>query len=667
MKTWHRDLLAALIVIVLTILAYGESVENEFVHDDHYQIVRNPLLRSDSPWYLLLTKDVWAYTAPGQSGVSNYYRPLQMLSYRWTASVAGFKASAFHRVNLVFHVLASLAAYVLFWQLTRQDFVAFAATVLFVVHPIHSEAVVWIAALPELGCAAFFFVSVTLFVTARKKAQPLSKKERGSKRPSTSSRKLLAWSLASFCVALLWKEMALTLPLVVLAYVFLLEAETAPRETERFRRALISSWPYWAIVVVYLGLRYSVLGFISKEQIGKPLSMFEQAMNILGLTAQYGQKLLWPNPLNAFYLFEPISSLFDPKFLAGLSLTVSVLSLSVVWRRKYPLEVYSVLWVFVTLIPVLHIRGVGMNVFTERYLYIPSVGFCLLMACLLRRSLVLLKSQHRLWAGTLALFLISIPYTAQCMARNKDWKDDLTFYRKTADTSPKAAAVQNFLSNALRERSHNLDEAERCALRAIELGRAEDPVNQREVATGYLNVANVSIQQKRFEAALQASEMGMQSDPTVPGLRVVNGIALFSLGRISEANELLAQISRQSPNDEIVLHLLGVIALSQRRLDTAVEYFTKALAILPGYRDAHNNLAAAYAELGRYQDALVHLQQAVQLSANDPMAHLNLGIIFSRLGRVDEARMEFRRAQALGPNDPAVRAQIDALLGSFAR
>jgi Flp pilus assembly protein TadD len=49
------------------------------------------------------------------------------------------------------------------------------------------------------------------------------------------------------------------------------------------------------------------------------------------------------------------------------------------------------------------------------------------------------------------------------------------------------------------------------------------------------------------------------------------------------------------------------------------------------------------------------------------MAHLNLGIIFSRLGRVDEARMEFRRAQALGPNDPAVRAQIDALLGSFAR
>ena len=74
---------------------------------------------------------------------------------------------------------------------------------------------------------------------------------------------------------------------------------------------------------------------------------------------------------------------------------------------------------------------------------------------------------------------------------------------------------------------------------------------------------------------------------------------------------------------------------------------------------------AAYAELGRYQDALVHLEQGVQMRANDPMAHLNLGIILSKLGRIDEARIEFRRAQALAPNDLAVRAQIESLTGNF--
>src|SRR5262249_48946702 len=160
---------------------------------------------------------------------------------------------------------------------------------------------------------------------------------------------------------------------------------------------------------------------------GKSLSPLELILNIISLLAQYWQKLAWPIPLNAFYLFKPITSLLDLTFLAALVLVGISFGMMFLLHNKYPLEVFSALLVFLTLIPVLHIRGVGTNVFTERYLYIPSLGFCLLIVCLLRRSLALFRQQYRLFAGGMALVLICVPYSLQCMHRNAEWKDDLTF------------------------------------------------------------------------------------------------------------------------------------------------------------------------------------------------------------------------------------------------
>ncbi|MSO24001.1 MAG: tetratricopeptide repeat protein [Acidobacteria bacterium] len=663
MKVWHRYSLAILIIIALTILAYGDSAENEFVHDDNYQIVRNPLLRPDSAWHQLFTTDVWAYTAPSQRGVSNYYRPLQMLSYRWTAEIAGLSPRRFHQVNLAFHILASLAAFGLFLQLCHRPVLAFAAAMLFVLHPIHSEAIIWISALPELGCATFFFVSFFLFLIARTNLPPSSKKGIKNTKTAKWNRWLLFASVLAFAVALLWKEMALTLPLLVGSYVFLIHSKEFSNQSHRLKSALLSTWPYWTVVATYLGWRFAILGFISKEQHIWRLSPFEFLLNVIDLTAKYWWKLLWPTDLNAFYLFDPVVSVFEPRLLMALFGLVGILAWMLYGWKKYPLAVFSSLWIFITLIPVLNIGGVGSNVFTERYLYIPSLGFCLLVTVLFNQCMALFFRQHQTWAGALGLLFVTVPYAVQSANRNADWKDDFTFYSKTAEASPNSAAMQNSLAHVLREKKHNLDEAQRLSKKAISLAESESPPNHREIGMGCLNLANVFIEQGRFEAALKAAETGLQSDRTLSGLLVVKGIALYSLGRLSEANELFVQIYQQSPNDEIVVHLLGVIALSQRRLTTAVEYFTKALTILPTYRDAHNNLAAAYAELGRYQDALAHLQRAAQLNQNDPLAHTNLGIILSKLERIDEAQIEFRRAQALAPNDPAVGAQIEGLEG----
>src|SRR5260370_14998667 len=194
--TGFRHLIAAAVLCACSILAYSATLHNGFVWDDNFQIVRNPFLHSDQPWTTLLTSDVWGYIRAGNVSMSNYYRPLQMLTYRMTAQSGGMNPTAFHLVSLLFNLLATLAAYAVLWKLTNRFAMALAASVLFAVHPEHSEAVIWIAALTELGCALFYFLSFWLFLLADE--IPLAKTNKHKSAAVPQKRRL--WLISGSCV-----------------------------------------------------------------------------------------------------------------------------------------------------------------------------------------------------------------------------------------------------------------------------------------------------------------------------------------------------------------------------------------------------------------------------------------------------------------------------------
>jgi hypothetical protein len=154
----------ATLLCILAITAYANSTSNGFVWDDHEQVVMNASLRPGAPFLDLVTPNIWGFARAGVREHINYYRPLQMVTYRLTAHVFGLDASAFHAVNLAFHVIAVLLAFALFYTLTGRLGLAFAAAALFAVHPIHSEAVNWIAALPDIGCTGFLLLAFLFFV-----------------------------------------------------------------------------------------------------------------------------------------------------------------------------------------------------------------------------------------------------------------------------------------------------------------------------------------------------------------------------------------------------------------------------------------------------------------------------------------------------------------------
>jgi len=663
---YQRHSLAVVLLLVLGALAYANSLSNGFVHDDNYQIVRNPYLHRDESLTRLLFSDVWGYQTPGRAGTSNYYRPLQMLAYRWIVQASGLNPAAFHRVNLVLHLMVSAVAYLMFWHLSRNYALSVSGAVLFVLHPIHTEAVDWIASLPELGCALFYFLSFWLYLKSRTgrepETKPVKKKKQAVRlppKPGSGSPFWLASSLVLFAVSLLFKEMALTVPILVGAYAFTFEPGASWRM--RIRTAVHRSWPYLLVAVAYLLLRYQVLGFISKSQQSWSLSLWAQFLSILHLATQYWYKLLVPVNLNAFYTFQPVYGLGDGRaWIAIACVGVLLGSIGYAFRRA-PLASFAAAWVLLTLLPVMNIRGVGTNVFTERYLYIPSWGFCLLVAWLASRGLSKIPASQRTYWGATALAGVCLLYGIQTVQRNRDWQSDFVFYTRAAEASPDSSSMQNSLAHILRAEKGDLDGAERHALRALELSKTEIPRDPRLEASAYLNLANIYIQRRHFPKALEMAEKGLAADRSQPNLHTVHGVALMQLGKTDEAQRVFLEVHQLLPNDELVLHYLGVLALQRRELEKAVSYFQKALKILPSYADAHNNLAAVYVEMGQLAEALPHLELAARLNARDPMAHTNLGAVLAGLGRIPEARSRLHQALALAPNFPAAVAELAAL------
>jgi hypothetical protein len=248
-STWSEPsgvgtlLLCCAALVALIVAAYGNSLSNGFVWDDHQQIVLNENLRPSTPLAHLFTADT-RFDSHSQSLQGVDYRPLQMLTYRLVLSAFGSQPEAFHVVSLLFTIACTLAVFFLARRLLARWQPAFAAAALFALYPIHTEATDWIAALPELGCTLFLLLAFALYLRAR----------------NAANRRVLflALSSISFFLALLWKETAIIFPLLILAAELLFPTERTP--ASRPREILTAVAPSLITLAVYFGIRFAALG-----------------------------------------------------------------------------------------------------------------------------------------------------------------------------------------------------------------------------------------------------------------------------------------------------------------------------------------------------------------------------------------------------------------------
>jgi protein O-mannosyl-transferase len=656
---WARLGIAIAALAVLVLIAYSTSLGNGFVWDDNEQIVMNPDLRGGAPWSRLFSSDVWGHTHPNQPGHTNYYRPLQMVAYRVTSDWFGLKAQSLHALSVVFALAAVLAAFVVYLKLTRRIAVAFAAAALFAVHPMHSEAVDWISALPELGCATSILIAFAFFLSAfDRSTDAIAGEQRTWKRWPW-----LCLSILAFAVALLWKETAVVFPALIAVYLLCIERGTF---ATKLRSSAKFSAPFWVVLAGYLLLRFRILGFLSTNQRIWGLNEFQVALNDFHLMALYWWKLVLPVPLNAYYPFSPVRSLLDARaVVAILFLLIAFAAIFYAFRRA-PLAAFAALWVFVALLPVMNIYALGRNVFAERYLYLPSVGFCLLAA--IAASLVIrrLPRKSQLPASAVLLVGIVFGFSWDTFTRNPDWHDDATLFHQTLAVSPDAPFVHFMVAVSESDTPSDVESAESHYLQAIDLAENENPPDLLDLERSDEGLASFYADRGDYAQALQVLHRWRAASPNDSQVNAEEGLVLLKAGQWQDAELLLNRAFAARPLDENVLNALGLLAWQYKRdLNEAKTLFAQALALHTA-KDAfqaslHNNLGGVYGDLQQFPLAIEQLKSATAISPQNAEYHANLANALAAAKKYDEATAEAQAALRISPDYSPAREVLQKL------
>jgi tetratricopeptide (TPR) repeat protein len=407
-------------LILIAAAVYANSLANGFITDDKLQLLANPLVTNIHNLPHVFGSGVWSFL--GYQG--NYYRPVQFLVYSLLYWVFGPHAPAFHCVMVLLHAANTALVYGLARRLLSQStpIAAWISAALFAVHPIHTEAVDWIAALPDVLLTTLTLSGLLAFV--RQNALP---------------NRLQSAAHCGLCLlALLTKETGVMLLPLYAGYAWIVQTK---RGNARFYSAMA------AIFAIYLALRIHALGGLAPaQQTFLQLNPAGFAMSAIAIAASYFASLVWPADLNFFHIFHATTHV-TPQFILALVALAAIAWAAFKLRARQPMVSYSILWIALTLAPALNLTGVGQNVFAERYLYLPSVGFVWLAA--LAWAWLKIEAPSLAWPVAAAILLAC---SVEAIARNPDWQDDFTLLQVTLKQSPESGYLHNLMAGVWVER-----------------------------------------------------------------------------------------------------------------------------------------------------------------------------------------------------------------------
>jgi tetratricopeptide (TPR) repeat protein len=649
------DLALIAFLVVGAALPYLNTLRNSFVSDDGSQVLDNPYIRNFHHLAKIFTTQATSYIP----GMPNYYRPLMNVAYLLCYQVFGPHPFGFHLLNVVLHVMVVGVVFLLTKRMFQDRNLALMAAVLFAIHPIHTEAIAWIAAHPDLQLGLFYLLTFWLFFEVA--------------RPGGRVSYFVQLAMAgSFVLTIVSKEPAVTLPLLATLYEHFYRADRAEtRPAQKVLRYAV----LWLLTVAYLLFRVRVLGALRSGFNVVQLTWYQTFVSASALLGQYFWELLWPVDLRVFCPFHKPIGLFDPAVVEGVAaLAVCSALFFFLWRHAKPLS-FGLLWMLIPLAPVLNVRWMPEAAFAERYLYLPSVGFCWLLGWGFLRLRARASARGAVWSRALATaFVLLVALGSfRIVTRNRDWRNNFTLYANTLAACPDAYYVRRDLGETYWKMG-NVESAEREWRKALEVA-PRDSLTLSALGQVYLKKQHYSEAIEFFKKALEfdpynataclylgVAYMDTHSlELAEPELRTA--VSLFPLdsnarnalgklylveGRTVEAEEQFRQSVEIEPNTMIYVSL-GLIHWHRGDVKLAEQEWREALRLAPNDSSILNNLGLACTNQGRYTEAVSFFHKAIELKPDDPTLHLNLGIAYGKTGQNASAETEFRTALSLSP------------------
>ncbi|HVF57475.1 MAG TPA: tetratricopeptide repeat protein [Pyrinomonadaceae bacterium] len=573
------------LLVAVTVLVYANSLGGQFLFDDTKQIVGNPQLHSWSNVFSAFTSDVWSFQ---RGTVTNdiplpYYRPLFTIYLTVGYQLFGLWEPGWHLLNLLVHVLATVAVYYLVRRLSGNVTVAAVAALLFGVHPAHVESVSWISGIPDPLAALFYAPALTAYVRYRQEG----------------GRRWLACSVAAFALAILCKETAFALPLVVFVWE-LARAGAASKFVSRVKNAVLFLIPYAAIAGVYLALRFSVLGKLSwKHPMMAQVPDSSIWMTVPYVLIKYLQHLVAPFYLSLIYGTTYVRSAASAQFVAPVMLLTAIAAVIWLYRRRITSDyLTATALILAPLLPVLNLKVFHQEyLIQDRYLYLPSIGFCYLVALLLVR---LARSRRSLAFAVGALVLLS--FGTSTLLQNRVWNNGVALWGRAVAYAPQAWSSHYNLGLAYLNR-RNYEAARAEFLTAIRLNA--------NVAGFHNNLALAEDALGDEAAAIGSLQRALALDPGLLEARNNLGAILFRRGQYAAAREQFMLAYERDPGSLSVRFNLARLLAATGEHARAIPLYEAVVSEAPDDAQGRYHLGLSYAATGRKSNAIAQIERAL--------------------------------------------------------
>lgn len=587
----------AFVPVILAVITSINSLWNSFASDDLEQVLSNPFIKRLGNLPAAFTSSVWSFTAADIIfTVDPYFRPIFSSLFTLNYALFGTAPWGWHLVNVLIHAGVTLLVFFVAREVTERTWVAALTAMLFAVHPAHAESVAWVSGVTDPLMTLLLLPAFYFYLRYRRQG----------------ARYLFACALGFFFLALLSKETALALPVVV-AYCELFHFKEEAPLTQRLVRAsrLLA---FFAIpAVLYFLMRYHALGaLVFSGQPRYPLvaSLLTVPLAIL----KYLGMMLIPWGYSYQHYTDFVETAGSALFLAPVALLIAVvIGLALLKSRAL---IFAAVWFIVMLAPALAAlrQFEPAYLLQERYLYAPSIGICLAIAL----GIEWLAAREgfgprgRVVAAAVAV-AVALVWGVVFVRQNRVWDDTVTVYKNSVAVSPRAPIARVLLSRSYYDAGRPR-EAEAEARTALDL--------DSRCATAYLNLSYFARMSGKLDKACEYLEEGISAVPEGTMTRHDLATIYLNLGLLYGQRKLFERCEQD---------LLRSIEISPRPV-------------------AWYHAGQFYFDQGRFEDARAMFEQTrEQVPGWFAPIHLRLGLTYEALKDTSRAEMEYEKYLELAP------------------
>ncbi len=640
-----------LVLFLLCLVLYGNTVLNQYTLDDEIVTLKNEyIVKGFSAIKDIFDKGSlygWDKTTYVQQ-----YRPLTLLCFMTEVSVFGLNPHISHFFNLLLFAFTVVILYFFLQKILKNynTAIILAATLLFAFHPIHTEVVASIKSRDEilsllLGLTSFYFL--LLYEEGKKKSH-------------------FYFSLLAFFAALFCKESALTFVAVIplLFYFF------TPLE---IKKIVIKSIPYFALAAVYLFIRSRVLQSMTFEnQIGVMDNSLMATNNgadrmatAFVMMGKYIFMNIVPYPLSYDYSFNQIPIVSWANVMPILSVLVCILMIGYMFWSALKKSIFSFLiaFFFITIIISSNIIVKIASSFAERFLYVPSLSFCIAVPILVAGAIKLNPTQLT-WKKPKSFYIpiacILFVYAVIVIPRNAVWKNNYTLFSSGVISAPNSSRAHRFLEFQYADSATNAkDSARKRQYFALAIRETKRALQINPNAPDWVYDLGEYYKYAGYpDSAKNAYKQALKLNPKYPMAANSLGVIYFNRAQYDSALTCFFISYNADSNYMMALQNIGITYLGEKNYALAFHYDSLLLKKVPGDKQTltilshmHNEIAVQYLNNNELERALKEFQIALSCDSNSANVIGNMGIIYQKQGDVAKARGYYQKALAKDPGN----------------